>query len=122
MREEEVAILEGYGDFLSVFYNHIDRVDKLDDYRKIDLSWQSRLKSIQKVLRGLKIDTHSPERTAALERCQSRLKKLMTSLDRKRCSLHDDISSLNKENCRMGLRYNRYDSRSAHPGLIDITT
>ena len=122
IREEEVKALKGYGDFLSVFYNNINNGDLLENYSRLEEEWINRLMKIRKVIISLGIETDSEEKERLLANSRITLKKITDSLDRMGGALHDEISSLNKKNNRMGLRYNRYDNRSANPGIIDITT
>jgi hypoxanthine-guanine phosphoribosyltransferase len=120
--EEEVEVLKGYENFLSIFYNNLTKDAPLDHYCLMESDWRRRLGNIRKVMKGLAIEPSGKERDILLVKSGNTLKNIINSLDRIKGSLHDEIGSLNQKNSRMGLRYNRYDNRTAKPGLIDITT
>ena len=122
IKQEEVDALRGYDHFLSIFYNNIGVYPAMLQYGIMEKEWLNKLENITRVMKGMDIPPQTGERDSLLENCRVKLKNIQDSLDRIKGSLHDDICSLNKKNNRMGLRYNRYELRTADPGLIDITT
>ncbi|MBN2627999.1 MAG: hypothetical protein JXA95_15130 [Spirochaetales bacterium] len=85
-------------------------------------SLMKRLRNVRRVLKSFSVSPMSEKRERLLCEIRVNLKSLTRSLDTKGAALHDEIGSLNQNNIRLGLRYNRYSLKTAEPGLIDIRT
>ena len=122
IQKEEVEALRAYSHFLSVFYKNLHKEELLAHYSEQEQIGIRKLQKIRRVMESMAIAPLTGERDLLVTHAESCLKKISHSLDRMKGALHDEISSLNKKNGRMDLRYNRYDIRTAKPGMIDITT
>lgn len=122
LRKEEREVLQEYQNFLLIFYKAIkDPVfSHFQEYKIMEEKWQKRLRSIDRVKKAFDCHDLCQEAQSSTEKCSDLLRKISHSLDIRKAELHDEISSLNKKNSAMGLRYNRYNTQSAKPGLIDI--
>lgn len=125
---DEYQSLERYGSILSVFNSQInDKGIETDtrQYEELLKREQLRIEKIQKVLKTFPHEYTGKQSNIArdelIDNCRIMLKRIVKSIDRNRCRLHDELRSLNKNNSALGLRYNRYVTTGTEPGIIDIT-
>jgi hypothetical protein len=120
--DEEERILSEYEQFLRIFSQNLDGQSAYRDYLEREKNLMRRLKNVRRVLNAFSVDPMSERRDQLLDGIRINMKSLTRSLDIKGVALHDEIGSLNHNNIRLGLRYNRYSLKKAEPGLIDIRT